>query len=132
MNFDRWADLFNYSNRELQNQAARSVDIALVTRNWLFGWYIVEYEHGGVVEYEHGGEERSKLYGKALIARLSKELKVRGIKGISPTNLRKFREFYSAYSEIRQTLSVKSFLLETSSSQGERTNTSLTALIEHE
>lgn len=101
MNFDRWADLFNYSNRELQNQAARSVDIALVTRNWLFGWYIVEYEHGG--------EERSKLYGKALIARLSKELKVRGIKGISPTNLRKFREFYFAYSEIRQTLSVKSF-----------------------
>lgn len=122
MNFDRWVDLFSFTNHELQNQAAKSVDIALVTRNWLFGWYIVEYEHGG--------EERSKLYGKALITRLSKELKVRGIKGMSPTNLRKFREFYSAYSEIQQTLSVKSFLSETSSSQGERTNTSLTALIE--
>lgn len=122
INFDRWVDLFSFTNHELQNQAAKSVDIALVTRNWLFGWYIVEYEHGG--------EERSKLYGKALIARLSKELKVRGIKGMSPTNLRKFREFYSTYSEIRQTVSVKSFLSETSSSQGERTNTSLTGLIE--
>ena len=94
MNFNRWVDLFSFTNHELQNQAAKSVDTALVTRNWLFGWYIVEYEHGG--------EERSKLYGKALIARLSKELKVRGIKGMSPTNLRKFREFYSAYSEIQQ------------------------------
>ena len=25
----------------MQTQAARSVDIALVVRNWLFGWYIV-------------------------------------------------------------------------------------------
>jgi hypothetical protein len=31
----------------MQTQAARSVDIVLVVRNWLFGWYIVEFEGGG-------------------------------------------------------------------------------------
>jgi len=25
------------------------VDIALVIRNWLFGWYIVEFEQGGAI-----------------------------------------------------------------------------------
>ena len=70
-----------------------------MTRNWLFGWYIVEYEEGGA--------DRSRLYGKRLMARLSDELKSRGLKGCSPTNLRKFREFYRAYPDIRQTLSVE-------------------------
>jgi predicted nuclease of restriction endonuclease-like (RecB) superfamily len=46
-----------------------------------------------------------------LISRLASELKTHGIKGTSPTNLRKFREFYQAYGvseEIQQTLSVTS------------------------
>ncbi len=51
--------LFERTQTVLQNQAARSVDITLVVRNWLFGWYIVETENGS--------DERSKLYGKKLI-----------------------------------------------------------------
>jgi hypothetical protein len=30
----------------INNMAARSVDISQVIRNWLFGWYIVEFEQG--------------------------------------------------------------------------------------
>jgi predicted nuclease of restriction endonuclease-like (RecB) superfamily len=75
----------------------------LVVRNWLFGWYIVEYEQEGA--------DRAEIYGKRLIDRLSKSLKDRGLRGISPTNLRKFREFYVAYPEIQQTVSVKSLSL---------------------
>ena len=76
-----------------------------MVRNWLFGWYIVEFENGGA--------ERSELYGRALIERLSSRLRDSGLKGCSPTNLRKFREFYRAYPEIQQTPSVDSFLTPT-------------------
>ena len=38
--------LFEQTQTTMQAQAARSVDIALVVRNWLFGWYIVEFEQG--------------------------------------------------------------------------------------
>jgi hypothetical protein len=91
--------LFEQTQTVMQGRAVRAVDRALVIRNWLFGWYIVEYEHGG--------DERKTLYGKALIDRLAQKLKNRNIKGMSPTNLRKFREFYQAYSDIQQALPVE-------------------------
>ena len=100
--FGHLVDLCRQTHEESQRSAARVMDTYLVTRNWLFGWYIVEYEEGGV--------DRSRLYGKKLIVRLSDELKASGLKGCSPTNLRKFREFYRAYPEIRQTASVESIV----------------------
>jgi len=98
--FDKLVELFEQTQTVMQSQATRSVDIALVVRNWLFGWYIVEFENGGA--------ERAELYGKALIDCLSKELKQCGFNGISPTNLRKFREFYLTYKQIQQAEPVKS------------------------
>ena len=100
LDFGHLVDLCRRTHEETRRSAARAADTYLVTRNWLFGRYIVEYEDGGA--------DRSTLYGKNLIARLSDELKAGGLKGCSPTNLRKFREFYRAYPEIRQTLSVES------------------------
>ena len=100
--FGHLVDLCRRTHEESQRSAARVMDTYLVTRNWLFGWYIVEYEEGGV--------DRSRLYGKKLIVRLSDELKASGLKGCSPTNLRKFREFYRAYPEIQQTASVESIV----------------------
>jgi len=98
--FDNLIGLFEKTQTAMQMQAARSVDIALVVRNWLFGWYIVEFENGGA--------ERAELYGKNLIDSLSKRLSQLKIKGMSPTNLRKIRGFYQAYEKIQQTVSVKS------------------------
>ncbi|MBU1218784.1 DUF1016 family protein [Myxococcota bacterium] len=92
--------LFEQTQSAMQTQAAKSVDIALVVRNWLFGLYIVEFENGGT--------ERAELYGKKLFKRLSAVLIQSGLRGMSETNLRKFREFYQNYSEIQQTLSVTS------------------------
>ena len=59
-------------------------------------------------------------------------MKQAGIKGSSPTNLRKFREFYIAYAEIQQTLSVESFLhdQETNTNQQTASVTSLVQLSE--
>ena len=45
--FEGLIGLFEQTQTTMQTQAARSVDIALVVRNWLFGWYIVEFEKAG-------------------------------------------------------------------------------------
>lgn len=98
--FDRLVSLFESTHGLLQRQAARSVDLALVARNWLFGHYLVEYQNAGAA--------RAELYGKALIDRLAAALSRRGLKGISPTNLRKFRAFYEAYPQVQRTMSAES------------------------
>ena len=103
--FEHLVELCRQTHEETRQSATRAVDHSLVVRNWLFGWYIVEFENGGA--------DRSELYGKELIARLSNKLKASGLKGCSPTNLRKFREFYQGYPEIQQTLSVNSVLAPT-------------------
>lgn len=96
MGFEGLVDLFEHTQTAMQKQAAHSVDIALVVRNWLFGCYIVEFEKGGA--------ERKELYGKKLLQRLSTELKKFGLKGVSLTNLKQFRLFYETYKEIGQAL----------------------------
>ena len=98
--FDRLLGLFERTQEAMRSQAARSVDIALVVRNWLFGWYIVEFENGGA--------ERAELYGKALIEKLSKQLTQQLGRGFSKRSLEQFRSFYVAFSEIAQTLSAQS------------------------
>jgi len=88
------------THQQLQAQAARSVDTALVVRNWLFGWHIVEFEQGAAA--------RAQVYGKQLLVRLSDELARRGLKGVSVTNLKQCRSFYQTYPEIGQTPSDQS------------------------
>ena len=100
MNYKQLLALFKETHLELQQRAARSVDTSLVIRNWLFGWYIVEFEQGGA--------ERTELYGKRLIDKLSRELKTLGLKGISSTSLRQCRTFYLAYKKIGQTVPAQS------------------------
>ena len=74
MNFEQLVSLLKQTHTELQCRAMRSVNTALVMRNWLLGWYIVEYEQKG--------EGRAK-YGSRLLARLSEQLTQVGIKGAS-------------------------------------------------
>lgn len=99
--FDKLIELFEQTQFVLQKQAARSVDIALVVRNWLFGSYIVNFENGDA--------KRRELYAKEMISQLSHKLKQRGLKGVSTTNLRQCRSFYLDYQKIYQTLSGESF-----------------------
>lgn len=98
--FDKLVGLFEQTQSTMQAQAARSVDIALVVRNWLFGWYIVEFEHGGA--------ERAELYGKELIQKLSRKLTASLGKGFSKRSLEQFRKFYLDYKEIAQAVSAQS------------------------
>ncbi len=97
--FDALVDLCRRTHEHMQQSAARAANTALAARNWLFGWYFVEYEQMGADRAE---------YGERLVDRLSRDLGSSGVTGTSPTNLRKFREFYRAYPQIQQTASVKS------------------------
>ncbi len=96
MEFKQLLDLFKDTHDELQKRAARSVDITLVVRNWLFGWYIVEFEKNGT--------DRAK-YGSKLLKNIAAEI---NIKGCSERNLASFCKFYKIYSEILQALPAKS------------------------
>ncbi len=97
MNYQQLLALFNETHRELQQRAARSVDTSLVIRNWLFGWYIVEFEQGG--------SDRAE-YGTNLLKKIAAQLK---LKGCSERSLALCCKFYLTYSGILQALPAKSF-----------------------
>ena len=78
----------------MQTQAINSVSKSLTLRNWIIGYYIVEYEQMG--------RDRA-TYGENLIGNISKKLS--HIKGLSITNLKLFKMFYLAYPQISQTVS---------------------------
>jgi predicted nuclease of restriction endonuclease-like (RecB) superfamily len=96
MNFTELVQTIQQTHDYLNEKALSAVNQSLTTRNWLIGFYIVEYEQKG--------NDRAK-YGKQLIAKLSKSLQARGIKNTSATNLRLYRQFYQIYPQIYQTVS---------------------------
>jgi predicted nuclease of restriction endonuclease-like (RecB) superfamily len=85
------------THERLYQQAARSIDVALVIRNWLFGYHIVEFEKKSA--------NRSELYAKKLISQLAESLSQKGLRGVSATNLKQCCSFYLAFTEIGQTVS---------------------------
>ena len=80
----------------LQENAAKSVNFNLTVRNWLTGYYIVEYEQNG--------KDRAQ-YGARLLEEMAEQIK--GIKGLSLRSLRNCRTFYLTYPQIRQTVSAE-------------------------
>ena len=72
----------------LQAQAAHAVNLSLTARNWLVGYYIVEFEQQG--------EDRAK-YGENLLNNIAKKL---SRKGLEARRLREYRQFYRIYPQI--------------------------------
>ena len=85
MNFESLIGRINVIQDALQAQAAHAVNLSLTARNWLVGYYIVEFE-------QHG-EDRAK-YGEMLINHLSERINRRGFE---PRRLREFRQLYLVY-----------------------------------
>ena len=96
MNFELLIQKLQFTHDTLHASAAKSVNTAMTLRNWIYGYYIVEYEQNG--------EDKAK-YGDKLIRSIEKKLKDKGQKGMSFTNLNIFRQFYLTYPQIGQTLS---------------------------
>lgn len=84
------------AHRELATQASKAVNISLTLRNWLIGYYIAEYEL-------HGQDRAA--YGEKLLARLAGELGKLGVVRTEERELRRYKQFYQVYPEIRESLS---------------------------
>jgi hypothetical protein len=75
--------------------ASRAVNSSLTLCNWLIGLYIAEYEQQG--------SDRAQ-YGDTLIERLSDRLIVAGVSRAEARELRRYRQFYLTYPQIRESL----------------------------
>ena len=80
-----------------RQNAVKAINTELVKANWEIGRHIVEFEQQG--------NERAE-YGTDLLARLSKDLKLRYGKGFGRRNILDMRRFYLAYQKW-QTVSAK-------------------------
>ncbi len=85
-NFSKLISTIEQVHVQLQASAANAVNQSLTIRNWLIGYYIVEFEQNG--------EDRA-VYGDKLIERLAEKLN--HIKGIDRRSIFKFRQFYIFY-----------------------------------
>jgi predicted nuclease of restriction endonuclease-like (RecB) superfamily len=73
--------------------------VSVTLRNWIFGCYIVEYEQCGA--------DRAR-YGEKLLAKLSARLVREGVSRAEERELRRYRQFYHAYPQIREALTPES------------------------
>lgn len=90
MNFESLVNHIDVIQNTLQAQAAHAVNLALTSRNWLMGYYIVEYEQRG--------EDRA-AYGEQLLKKLEKRLNT---KGLNERRFREFRRLYLVYPQLKE------------------------------
>ena len=96
MNFEALVKHISTIQNTLQAQAAHAVNLALTSRNWLMGCYIVEFEQNG--------EDRA-AYGEQLLKKLEQRLKT---KGLNERRFREFRRLYLVYPQLKE--SVKQYI----------------------
>ncbi len=93
--FEKLAGAIRLVHDELAAQANRAVNVSLTLRNWLIGYYIAEYEQNG--------EDRAK-YGSKLLEHLSSSLREKGVSRVEERELRRYRQFYQIYPQIRESV----------------------------
>lgn len=92
-NFNRLVSTIQQLHQQLQKSAVNAVNQLLTIRNWLIGYYIVEFEQKG--------KDRAE-YGKSLLKSIAGELS--HIKGLDERSLRRFRQFYLFYPQMRDVI----------------------------
>ena len=109
MNFKLLAESISSLHDGLRRAAAGSVNRLLTARNWLIGYYLIEYEQNG--------KDRAK-YGAELLKRLSEKLSALDVAGMSFSNLKSFRQFFLAYRSLYPAIQKEITLVSPSFSQG--------------
>lgn len=92
MNFNLLVHTIQNTHSTLQQTAVKAINKHLTIRNWLIGFYIVEFEQKG--------EDRAQ-YGEKLLQRLSDSLQS---SSFSYHNLKLLRQFYVTYLQIGQSV----------------------------
>lgn len=88
MNFEKLVLRIQQTNDFLQQSAVKAVNTHLTFRNWLTGFYIVEFEQNG--------SDRAK-YGIRLLETIAQNI---SIKGLTAPELSRCRQFYNTYPQI--------------------------------
>ena len=70
MNFEALVKHISTIQNTLQAQAAHAVNLALTSRNWLMGCYIVEFEQNGEDRAAYGEQLLKKLDPRSSACRL--------------------------------------------------------------
>jgi len=95
-NFEELIENLSLVHDVLQNSAIKAIDQFLSLRNWIFGFYIVEYEQKG--------NDRAK-YGENLMREIAEKLVY--IKGLRFRQLYICKDFYLTYPHFLRTVSAK-------------------------
>ena len=90
MDFEALVKYITTIQHTLQSQAAHAINLALTARNWLIGYYIVEFEQNG--------EDRA-TYGEQLLKKLEQRIKN---KGLTERRFREFRRLYLIYPQLEE------------------------------
>ncbi len=88
MKFTQLVNSIQHTHDALQQQAVKAVNRSLTVRNWLIGFYIVEFEQKGEDRAAYGSKLREKIAGEIRI------------KGLTAPELSRCRQFYKVYSGI--------------------------------
>lgn len=88
LNFESLVAEIEQTHSHFQQQAVKAVNISLTIRNYLIGFYIVEFEQNG--------EDRA-AYGSKLLDSLAAKL---SIKGLVSAEISRCRQFYFWYPQI--------------------------------
>jgi predicted nuclease of restriction endonuclease-like (RecB) superfamily len=86
MTFDQLTCTLESVQSELSARASQQVNTALTVRNWLIGFYLVEFEQNG--------DDRA-IHGQRIMERTAQRL--RHVKGMTIANLFNFRNLYLSY-----------------------------------
>jgi len=95
LTFEQLIFSIRHVHDQLAAQAGRAVNISLTLRNWTIGHYIHEYEQNG--------SDRAQ-YGERLLDRLAEQLQKSGLKRVELRELRRYRQFYQLYPQIRESV----------------------------
>lgn len=98
MNIEQLANIIENTHVQLQQSAVKAVNQCQTIRNWLIGFYIVEFEQNG--------EDRAK-YGEQLLKTLERKVNQ---KGLNVTLFQRSRAFYFAYPQFSRLIE-KSFMI---------------------
>ncbi len=96
LDFDSLLAALLRTNAHISARTTKAINIGLTLRNWLFGCYIHTYEQNGT--------DRA-AYGERLLECLADRLQARGISRSDERELRRYRQFYLLYPQIRDSVS---------------------------
>jgi hypothetical protein len=98
MNFKLLIGTFQKTHEALQKSAVNAVNTHITFRNWLFGYYIVNFEQNG---------DDKAAYGDKLLEKLETKLTKLKVKSVTAADLSRYCKFYLTYPSILGTVSQK-------------------------